>query len=79
MKFACALSFGLIHTITIGEKILYAWLTIPVAFVCSIYMMLIEGDHKKAKKNYGYGFQVVSITFNVLWILAINQIYAAVA
>ena len=41
VKFACALSFGLIHK-DLGGTPIYAFLTIPVAFACSITMSTIE-------------------------------------
>ena len=42
VKFACGLSFGLIHKSTIGGTPIFAFLTIPVAFACSITMSTIE-------------------------------------
>ena len=70
LKFACGLSFGLIHVATLGgETPIFAFLTIPVGLICSIYMCCIEANKKKAKKMLGYSFQLCSLTYTVLWCL----------
>ena len=75
LKFACALSFGLIHSNTIGGTPIFAFLTIPVAFICSVLMCNMEKDKKKAKKSYGRYFQFFSIGFIILWCMEFNHIF----
>ena len=75
IKFACGLSFGLIHSTTIGGTPIFAFLTIPVAFIGSCLMCSIESNKKKAKKSTGYYFQFNSILYIVFWCMAFNNIY----